>query len=289
MVKKIICIVMFLALIVFLGAMKWQRTHTDDLVITCLDVGHGQAIFARLPGKTNALFDAGSRSRSDIGRRVVVPFLESNGIDKIDAIFISHNDTDHINGIPEVIEHCKVGDVYTTNDFFNKTDRWGTGKYLNDYLVEKDLKMKPLNGDLNLNSNADIKILWPSEEASKNEDLGDNDKSLVSLIEFAGIKILLCSDIEKFAQRELLRLHPDLKADIVFVPHHGSVSTLEDNFLQKLEPSILIYSCDRSQYERQSRTIQKDDSAESFYTPKHGTVVVCIGRDSLVSTATFVP
>ena len=289
MVKKVICTVMFLALIVFLGAMKWQRTHTDDLVIACLDVGHGQAIFARLPGKTSVLFDAGSRSRSDIGRRVVNPFLDHNGIDKIDAIFISHNDTDHINGIPEVIEHCKVGDVYTTNDFFNKTDRWGTEKYLTDFLAEKDLKVKPLNSNLNLSSSANIQILWPNEEASKNESLGDNDKSQVSLIEFAGKKVLLCSDIEKFAQRELLRLHPDLKADIVFVPHHGSVSTLEDDFLQKLDPEILIYSCDQSQYERQSRTIQKVDSAESFYTPKHGAVVVCISREGLIKTSTFIP
>ena len=289
MAKKLIYTMMFLALIVFLGAMKWQRTHRDDLVISCLDVGHGQAIFVKLPGKTSALFDTGSRSRSDIGRRVVVPFLDNNGITQIDAIFISHNDTDHINGIPEVIEHCKVGDVYTTNDFFNKTDEWGTEKYLNDYLVENDLKMKSFNDDLNLNSSANIQILWPSEEASKNEDLGDNDKSQVTLIEFAGVEILLCSDIEKYAQRELLRLYPDLKADIVFVPHHGSVSTLDVDFLQKLDPDILIYSCDRTQYERRTSVIKKDDGTESFYTSKHGTVVVCINRDGLIKSSTFVP
>ena len=289
MAKKVICIVMFSALIVFLGAMKWQRTHRDDLIITFLDVGHGQAILARLPGKANILFDAGSRSKSDIGRRVVNPFLDYNGINKIDAIFISHNDTDHINGIPEVVEHCKVGCVYTNNDFFGRTDQWGTEKYLNDYLIEKGLTIKPLNSELKLSSSADIKILWPNEEASKNKDLGDNDKSQVSLIEFAGKKILLCSDIEKFAQRELLRLYPDLKADIVFVPHHGSLSTLEDDFLKKLDPDILIYSCDQTQYERQSRIIKKDDSSESLYTSKHGTVVICINRNGLVSTKTFVP
>jgi competence protein ComEC len=289
MVKKIICTVMFSVMIIFLVTMKWQRTHTNDLIITFLDVGHGQAIFVRFPGKTNILFDTGSRSRGDIGGRVVNPFLDYNGINKIDAIFISHNDTDHINGIPEVIEHCKVGCVYTNNDFFGRTDQWGAEKYLNDYLIEKGLTIKPLNGELNLRSSANIQILWPNEEASKNEDLGDNDKSQVSLIEFAGIKVLLCSDIEKYAQRELFRLYPDLKADIVFVPHHGSVSTLEDDFLRKLDPDILIYSCDRTQYERRLRIIKKDDSAESFYTSKHGTVFVCISRDGSISIKTFVP
>jgi competence protein ComEC len=287
--KKVICTVMFSAMIIFLVTMKWQRTYRDELVITCLDVGHGQAILARLPGKANILFDAGSRSRSDIGRRVVAPFLDYNGINKIDAIFISHNDTDHINGIPEIIEHCKVGCVYANNDFFHRTDQWGAEKYLNDYFIEKDLIIKPLNSELNLSGGANIKILWPGKEASQNKALGDNDKSLVSLIEFAGKKILICSDIEKFAQRELLRLNPGLKADIVFVPHHGSVSTLDDDFLRKLDPDILIHSCDRTQYERRARIIKKDDSVESFYTSKHGTIVVCISRDGLIKTTTFVP
>ncbi|MCP4260587.1 MAG: DNA internalization-related competence protein ComEC/Rec2 [Planctomycetes bacterium] len=289
LVKKVICTVICFALIVFLGALKWQRTHRHDLVITCLDVGHGQAIFVKLPGKRNALFDTGSRSRSDIGRRVVIPFLDNNGINQIDAIFISHNDTDHINGIPEVIEHCKVGDVYIDDDFFDKTDQWGTEKYLNDFLIEEDLKIKSFDSDLNLSSSADIQILWPSEEISKNKDLGDNDKSQVSLIEFAGKKVLLCSDIEKYAQRELLRLHPDLKADIVFVPHHGSVSTLGDDFLQTLDPDILIYSCDRIQYERRSRIVKEADKAESFYTSKYGAIVVSVSREGLINTTTFLP
>jgi len=287
-VKKLICIAATFVIIVFLGAAKWQRTHRNNLVITCLDVGHGQAIFAQLPGKANLLFDAGSLLKSDVGRRVIAPFLDYAGINKIDAIIISHNDIDHINGIPEVIEQCEVGGVYANDDFFDKADRWGSAKFLNDCLTEKDIKIKRLNEYLN-RSSANIKILWPIEQILQNEKLGDNDKSLVSLLEFAGTDILLCSDIEKFAQRELLRLYPDLKADVVVVPHHGSVNTLEANFLEKLDADILIYSCDRTQYERQQQTIKAKANARSFYTPKHGAVALCIGSDGMMKTTTFVP
>jgi competence protein ComEC len=259
------------------------------LVITFLDVGHGQAIFARFPGKTKFLFDAGSRSRSDIGRRIVNPFLDYSGISKVDSIFISHSDTDHINGIPEVVGHCKVNSVYATNAFLGKINQRGTEQFLNDCLLEKGQKIESMNSNLSLKISADIQILWPSEEASANENLGDNDKSQVSLIEFAGVKILLCSDIEKYAQRELFRLYPDLKADIVFVPHHGSVTTLDDNFLQKLDPDILIYSCDMVQYERRSRVVKQEDNIKSFYTAKHGAIVICISRDGSISTKTFLP
>ncbi|MFZ2147166.1 MAG: DNA internalization-related competence protein ComEC/Rec2, partial [Sedimentisphaerales bacterium] len=288
LIKKVICTVMFLTMIVFLGAAKWQRTHRDNLVITCLDVGHGQAIFVRLPGKTNLLFDAGSLLKSDVGRRVVAPFLDYAGINKIDAIIISHNDIDHINGIPEVIEQYEVGGVYANDDFFNKSDRWGTAKFLNDCLTEKGIKIQPLDKDLFLSGSANIKILWPIEQILQNEELGDNDKSLVSLLEFAGTEILLCSDIEKFAQRELLRLYPDLKADVVVVPHHGSVNTLEANFLERLNADILIYSCGQTQYERQQKMIKGKTNARSFYTPKHGAVALCISSNGMMETKTFV-
>jgi competence protein ComEC len=289
MLKKIICTVMFLLLVVFLGVIKWQRIYNDDLVITFLDVGHGQAILAEFPGKTKALFDAGSRSRSDIGNRIVNPFLDYSGITKIDSIFISHSDTDHINGIPEIVGHCEVKNICATNAFLDKVDRQGTEKFLNDFLFEKGLKIESMNNNLSLETNADFRILWPSEEASSNENLGDNDKSQVSLIEYAGVKILLCSDIEKYAQRELFSLYPDLKADIVFVPHHGSVTTLDDNFLQKLGPDILVYSCDKVQHEKQSRMVKQGDDIKSFYTSKHGAITVCINRDGSINTKTFVP
>jgi len=58
-VKKAICVVAAGIMVAFVGGLKWQRTHPDKLVLTCLDVSHGQAIFARLPGGGNALFDAG--------------------------------------------------------------------------------------------------------------------------------------------------------------------------------------------------------------------------------------
>ncbi len=287
LIKKVICTVMFLAIIVFLGTAKWQRTHRDNLVITCLDVGHGQAIFVRLPGKANVFFDAGSLHKSDIGGRIIAPFLDRTGINKIDAIIISHNDIDHINGIPRIAEHCKVIGVYANDAFFDKTDQWGTAKFLNDCLTEKDLKIKRLNKDLNLSSSANIKILWPNEQICQNEDLSDNDKSLVSLLEFAGTKILLCSDIEKFAQRELLRLHPGLEADIVVVPHHGSVNTLEDDFLEKLDADILICSCGRSQYEKQ-QVIKEKSNTKLFYTPKDGANTIRINKDSTIEAGVFV-
>jgi competence protein ComEC len=260
-------------------------------VLTCLDVGHGQAILAQLPGKANVLFDAGSLYGNDIGTRIVSPYLDYIGIRKLDTVLISHNDTDHINGIPEVVENCNVRSAYANNAFFDKKDVWGTAQFLNECLAENGLEIKRVEKKLNLSGRTKIEMLWPDKQFNSNVDLSDNDKSLVSLVEFAGTKILLCSDIEQFAQKELLRLYPDLKADIVVVPHHGSTSTLDLEFLEHLDADILICSCGRKQYEK--RDIDPESmryfpaGAGLLYTPDTGAVNISIDKNGRIITEAF--
>jgi competence protein ComEC len=227
------------------------------------------------------LFDTGSLHKSDIGRRIIAAFLNYSGINKIDGVVISHNDVDHINGIPEIVEHCEVDGIYANDAFFSKADRWGTAKFLEESLNEKGFKIQHLDDELDFGSRAKVKILWPSKQVSQDETLSDNDKSVVCLIEFAGTEILLCSDIEKFAQRELLRFFPNLKPEVVVVPHHGSVKTLEADFLKSLEADILITSCGRSGYE-QRRTIKQENKAKRLYRAEDRAIIVCIDKHGMV-------
>jgi len=291
MIKRAICAFVLCSIIIYLGALKWQRTHRDNLVLTCLDVGHGQAILAQLPGKANVLFDAGSLYGNDIGTRIVSPYLDYIGIRKINALIVSHNDTDHINGIPEVVENCNVRSVYANHAFFDSTDVWGTAEFLKEWLAGKGLEIKRIEKDLNVSAGANMKMLWPNEQLYNIKDLSDNDRSLVSLIEFAGAKILLCSDIEEFAQRGLLRLHPDLKADVVVVPHHGSASTLDAEFLKHLNADVLICSCGRRQYERMGRDTEParyvPAETRSLCTSEDGAITVIVEKDGMIKTGAF--
>jgi competence protein ComEC len=285
--KKLTVTIIIMLLVLCLGFTKWQRTHRDNLVLTCLDVGHGQAILVQLPGRTTVLFDSGSMYKSDVGRRIVIAYLNYIGINKIDALIISHNDIDHINGIPEIVGHCNVGNVYANNAFFDKTDIWGTAQFLENCLAEEGYTVKRLEKDFDLNSSVNINFLWPDVNITGNEDLSDNDKSLVTSVEFAGIEILLCSDIEQFAQRELLNLYPDLRADVMIVPHHGSANTLEKGFLEKLAARILICSYSRSQYERADYAGTMKN-VKLFLTPKDGAIIVKIDKNGTIATEVFV-
>jgi len=285
LLKKAVVATLLVFMVACLGPTRGAYRGRGDLLLTALDAGHGQAIVVGLPGGVNLLFDGGSLHRSDIGRRVIRPFLRYAGIDRIDAILISHNDIDHVNGIPEVLESGSVGAVYATDAFFSEKDEWTTAKYLNDVLGARGVTIRPLAESLEVGGPARIKILWPDKRIST-AGLSENNRSLVSLIEFGGRRILLCSDIEQVAQRGLLRLNPALKADVVVVPHHGSPTTAEPGFLGSLDADVLIYSCDLTQYERVRRSKQAG-AASMLCTSKDGAVTVRISDDGRMRIETF--
>jgi competence protein ComEC len=274
--KKAVYTTAIAVLVVMVALPKWQKTHRDHLTVTVLDVGHGQAVLAELPGKTNILFDAGSLSRDDVGTRVVLPFLRYRGIGKIDAVVISHGDIDHINGIPEVNDNCRIESFYAI-DAFSREEK-PTVKFLKTLI-----KVKDINEMSEAISPATIKVLWPDKEIYENNQISPNDKSAVTMIEYAGRRVLICSDIEKFAQGEILRLYPDLKADVLVAPHHGSTKTLERNFLEKLRPEVVISSCTETAYEK-GQISREGENLNSYYTGTDGAITVRISENGAMQT-----
>jgi competence protein ComEC len=279
-IKKTICVTAALALVAMVAIPKWQRTHDNNLTVTVLDVGHGQAILAQLPGGANILFDAGSLSRSDVGTRVVTPFLRYRGIGKIDAVVIGHGDIDHINGLPEVTGDIQTKTVYASEAF--SEDKRQTAKFLRNKL-QKIAEINDLPQKL---GSSKIRVLWPIPDIQENNSISDNDKSVVTLIEYAGKRVLICSDIEKFAQKEILRFYPDLKTDVLIMPHHGSAKTSEPSFADKTGAAVTIISNSKSSYEK-GQVIGPRQGLKSYYTGKDGAVTIRINEQGAINTTAF--
>lgn len=69
-----------------------------------LDVGQGDCIYIRTEAGNHYLYDAGSTSKKDTGTWQVIPFLKYQGVDRLEAVFVSHWDEDHINGLEAVFQ-----------------------------------------------------------------------------------------------------------------------------------------------------------------------------------------
>jgi beta-lactamase superfamily II metal-dependent hydrolase len=132
---------------------------------------------------------------------------------------------------------------------------------------------------------AQITHLWPDEASLSQSFLSDNDKSEVLRIDYAGRTILICSDIEQVAQSALISKFPDLTADVLILPHHGSKTSPPDQLVKLVGASTVIASCSSS---RAPAAWKSDDpNCMTWYTGIHGAITITIKADGTLGTTGF--
>lgn len=260
---------------------RHSRLYSPDLEITCLDVGHGQAAFVRGPKGQSILLDAGSLYTPDVGTRIVIPFLEAMGINRLDQIIISHTDMDHVNGIPEVIKALKPKAILAD------LDQGQASTILKSVSSGRHGILRPIS-DLAGQAYGGLEILsiWPRPDTASK--LSDNDRSVVTLIRFAARSILFCSDIEQYAQKQIMELYRGLKADVIVLPHHGSPKTKLEGFIHAMDPKFVICSCTSAQA-RQVMADTELDGRELYCTGKNGAVTIRISPSGNITVSTYLP
>jgi len=216
----------------------WGPFH-QEAEITFLDVGHGDAAFIRTPGGSTLLIDTGDNSGvQDMGKRVVGPFLWSNGVTRLDAIIISHPDRDHIGGARYILEHFEVGALFLGPI---ETDTTEENKLLK-ICASKGVPIKRLaRGDTVGLKGAALEVLHPPSTWSK--ALPVNETSLVLRLAWPGMSVLFPGDAEELAERALTQ--ENCAAQILKVPHHGSKTSSSQTFIDAVQPQVAIVSVGR--------------------------------------------
>jgi competence protein ComEC len=92
----------------------WPRVWaTPQLRVTVLDVGQWDAIHLSMPGGEQLMIDFGPLTpRFDSGARVVGPYLKGLGITRLDGAAISHPHSDHIGGLPWLLENVPLDTLW---------------------------------------------------------------------------------------------------------------------------------------------------------------------------------
>ncbi len=206
-----------------------SRTNSELLTISVLDVGTGSAVV--LQTRQHSLiydFGPGNRSGYSIGEWVVQPYLNHQGVEEVDQIIISHNDQDHSGGLYSVIEDFKRIPVLSGTP---AALRQGFPELLS---VRDCHVIKPWYWD-----GVRFEFLMTEQD----QDVSDNNSSCVLRISVNNKHILLTGDIEASQERLLVsRYLEKLKANVLLAPHHGSLSSSTDEFIQAVSAEHVIFS-----------------------------------------------
>ena len=276
-----------------------------------LDVGQGDCVIVRTSAGENYLFDCGSSSRSRVGQYILIPFLKYSGIHRLDGIFLSHPDTDHINGVLELIALAGQNGIAVEGLFLpdieeeaKKTefgellaaagDARGQGSVQVRYVAAGDalgqggVRVRYVAaGDAWSSADADFLCLNPPVGMSAENA---NAYSLCFYVHFAeknkpGFSMLLTGDVEGEGEKKLLEELRDRgigNITLLKVAHHGSKYTTGEELLEQIEPQLAVISCGaRNSYGHpHAETLERLENAgvQWFCTKDYGAITAEIGE-----------
>lgn len=188
-----------------------------------LDVGQGLAVVLRA-GEHTVLFDTGPafRSGSSTADIVVIPFLRSRGIARLDTLIVSHADQDHAGGVAAIANQFAIGSTL-----------------VGETLPGSDLQQVPCSTASSwIAGGVRFRFLHPAPDAAWD----GNNASCVLEVTTGNHKILLTGDIETPVEATLLEKSLTGPVNTVIVPHHGSRTSSSPDFVDRLRPQLAIVS-----------------------------------------------
>ncbi len=198
-----------------------KQPKTGDINMTLLDVGQGLSAVVQTTHHL-LVFDTGAKfsEQSDMAQSVLLPFLRSQGIAKIDSLVISHGDNDHIGGASSLMRGIPAEKVLTS-----------VPQQLTEYAP-----IVCAAGQSWLWDEVKFTMLGP-----KQSFVSENDNSCVLKIQSKHGAVLLTGDIEAAAESGLVKSYGEgLKADVLVAPHHGSKTSSTMGFLQAVQPDYVL-------------------------------------------------
>lgn len=211
----------------------------SQFTITMLDVGQGDGLVLK-KGAHVLLVDGGSSSEKKLYEYTYAPYLKSQGITAIDAVFLSHSDEDHISAVKEVMENMPVGTMYLPQvDAFQESFA-----SLKTQAIRQGCSIKYVKrGDVMEWKGVRLEVLHPDS----NQDYEDvNEASEVLSLSYAGFSMLFTGDIGGRAEEELVAYMKKMRKGtytILKCGHHGSKTSTSEELLAQVTPDIVLISC----------------------------------------------
>lgn len=211
------------AMIVFIACLfpNFEKVQQGNAIIDFLDVGQGLAIVVRTANHV-LIYDTGMKfyQGGDMGKLAIIPYLKTLGIKQLDKVIISHPDLDHRGGLLSLRDQYQINELLVDNPAFYKQ-----GISCHDY--------PSWNWDGITFQFFPIKAHF----------LSKNNRSCILQIKNQAGQVLLSGDIEKLAERYLIKTYSNqLASTTMLIPHHASKTSSSEAYVDQIAPHYAIAS-----------------------------------------------
>ncbi|MBQ8963434.1 MAG: lamin tail domain-containing protein [Clostridia bacterium] len=232
--KRILRVLALLLIAALLGGCG-AESGGSSVRLFAVNVGKGDALILKA-GDWVGLIDAGKPSA--MGR--VRAALKGLGVEKLNAVFLTHTDNDHAGGLDWLAQSDMPVDNWYAPAMYTGVKEKKHPMILAAALRGQAVQWLQRGDALSLPGGATLRVLAP---ASLFEDKDDNN-SLVMMLESGQGKMLLTGDMELPEEAELLGQGDDLRCAVLKVPNHGDDDTTSAEFAKAASARVAVISTD---------------------------------------------
>jgi competence protein ComEC len=260
-------------LLPLVGVILLSRLSLSGTAVTvqALSVGEGQCVLLTAQGETAAL-DCGGNAYTSAGD-TLADALQSQGYGQLDALIITHFDSDHTNGLPELFARVQVKTVYLSA-VYTEEDTWR--QTLLDLAQAQGTEVVTVEQPTTCALGEGQLTIYPGLDLT-----GGNNSGLSLLGEFGTFALLSTGDMDLESERVLLARYDLPDIDLLLVGHHGSKYATSERLLSALQPEAALVSVGENRYGHPTaETLWRlsEAGADIYRTDLNGTVTICVTK-----------